>query len=56
MPGDGYENSVDEHFIVTPSDHCRIDDYVIHYYNSVRPRRWTGSARASPSYPTGDSS
>lgn len=25
------DNSVDQHFIVTPSDHCRVDDYVAHY-------------------------
>jgi hypothetical protein len=36
VPGDGYENSVDEHFIITPSDHCRIDDYVVYDYNSVQ--------------------
>jgi hypothetical protein len=34
--GDGFSNSVDEHFIVTPSDHCRIDDYVVYDYNSVQ--------------------
>jgi len=34
--GDGFENSVDEHFIITPSDHCRIDDYVVYDYNSVQ--------------------
>jgi hypothetical protein len=34
--GDGYSNSVDEHFIITPSDHCRIDDYVVYDYNSVQ--------------------
>lgn len=34
--GDGYSNSVDEHFIITPTDHCRIDDYVVYDYNSVQ--------------------
>jgi hypothetical protein len=34
--GDGFSNSVDEHFIVTPNDHCRIDDYVVYDYNSVQ--------------------
>ncbi|MGD0193664.1 MAG: hypothetical protein ABSC35_02250 [Candidatus Dormibacteria bacterium] len=34
--GDGYDNSVDQHFIITPSDHCRIDDYVVYDYNSVQ--------------------
>jgi hypothetical protein len=34
--GDGFSNSVDEHFIITPSDHCRIDDYVVYNYNSVQ--------------------
>jgi hypothetical protein len=33
--GDQFSNTVDEHFIITPSDHCRIDDYVVYYYNSV---------------------
>jgi hypothetical protein len=34
--GNGFSNTVDEHFIVTPSDHCRIDDYVVYDYNSVQ--------------------
>lgn len=34
--GDGFSNSVDQHFIITPSDHCRIDDYVVYDYNSVQ--------------------
>src|SRR5580693_6480880 len=34
--GDGFSDSVDEHFIVTPSDHCRIDDYVVYDYNSMQ--------------------
>lgn len=33
--GTQFDNTVDEHFIITPSDHCRIDDYVVHYYNSL---------------------
>ena len=32
--GDGFSDSVDQHFIITPSDHCRIDDYVTHYLDT----------------------
>jgi hypothetical protein len=32
--GNGFSDSVDQHFIVTPSDHCRIDDYVTHYLDT----------------------
>jgi hypothetical protein len=28
--------SADQHFIITPKDHCRIDDYVVYDYNSVQ--------------------
>ena len=52
--GDGYSNSVDQHFIITPKDHCRIDDYVVYDYNSVQTTALNWQCTASPSYPTGD--
>jgi hypothetical protein len=33
--GDQFMNSVDQHFIVTPSDHCRVDGYVVHYLSTA---------------------
>ena len=30
MLGNGFSDSVDQHFIVTPGDHCRVDDCVTH--------------------------
>ena len=33
--GDGFSDDVDQHFIVTPDDHCRIDDYVTHYLDTA---------------------
>ena len=35
VPGLMTDSTVDEHFIVTPSDQCRVDDYVTHYLNNI---------------------
>ena len=35
VTGSMLDNTVDQHVIVMPSDHCRVDDYVTHYLGGV---------------------